>query len=93
MNITLTRAEYEALPDRQERQGELSHSTLFRDSARPGLVFLYVVSPLGEHWGWEAYGWNQPPFKCPRCGTQSYHPHDAKEGYCGRCHDWTGRPA
>ena len=31
------------------------------------------------------------PFACPRCGAVSHHPTDAAEGYCGRCHDWTGR--
>jgi hypothetical protein len=28
---------------------------------------------------------------CPRCGLTSYHPKDISEGYCGNCHDWTGR--
>jgi ribosomal protein S27AE len=30
-------------------------------------------------------------FVCPRCGTPSHNPNDAAAGYCGRCHDWTGR--
>lgn len=30
-----------------------------------------------------------PPFTCPRCGSVSHSRHDAYEGYCGRCHDWT----
>src|SRR5207247_2471436 len=30
-------------------------------------------------------------FECPRCERQSFHPKDVKEGYCGHCHDWTGR--
>ncbi len=30
-------------------------------------------------------------FTCPRCGMTSSHPEDAKQGYCGRCHDWTGQ--
>jgi len=30
-------------------------------------------------------------FCCPRCGRTSYHPVDVEEGYCGACHDWTGR--
>jgi hypothetical protein len=25
-------------------------------------------------------------FKCPICGAVSYHPRDAQERYCGRCH-------
>jgi ribosomal protein S27AE len=29
-------------------------------------------------------------FACPRCGAVSHHPTDVAEGYCGRCHDWTG---
>jgi hypothetical protein len=29
-------------------------------------------------------------FTCPRCGAVSEHPVDEREGYCGRCHDWTG---
>jgi hypothetical protein len=29
-------------------------------------------------------------FVCPRCGAVSHNPQDVKEGYCGRCHDWTG---
>jgi ribosomal protein L37E len=31
-------------------------------------------------------------FVCPRCGAVSYHPADKAEGYCGRCHDYTGEP-
>jgi ribosomal protein S27AE len=31
-----------------------------------------------------------PSFTCPRCGATSYNPNDAAEGYCGRCHAWTG---
>jgi hypothetical protein len=30
-------------------------------------------------------------FVCPRCGRISRHPVDVAEGYCGACHDWTGR--
>lgn len=32
-------------------------------------------------------------FTCPRCGKTSYHPKDLEEGYCGHCHDWTGKEA
>jgi len=32
-------------------------------------------------------------FTCPRCGAVSYHPEDVRHGYCGRCHDWTGKRA
>lgn len=34
----------------------------------------------------------RPPFTCPRCGAESWNPTDLQEGYCGRCHDWTGPP-
>jgi hypothetical protein len=34
-----------------------------------------------------------PSFTCPRCGAVSRHPADAAAGYCGRCHDFTGRAA
>ena len=29
-------------------------------------------------------------FTCPRCGMRSFNLYDIREGYCGRCHDWTG---
>jgi hypothetical protein len=32
-----------------------------------------------------------PSFKCPDCGLVSFNPIDVEEGYCGACHDWTGR--
>jgi len=32
-------------------------------------------------------------FICPRCGLTSHRPTDVAEGYCGACHDWTGRGA
>ena len=33
---------------------------------------------------------HQLAFTCPRCSRTSHHPTDLIEGYCGRCHDWTG---
>jgi hypothetical protein len=35
-----------------------------------------------------------PPetFTCPRCHRTSWNPNDAREGYCGACHDWTRAP-
>ena len=27
-----------------------------------------------------------PTYVCPRCGAKSWHPDDAKNKYCGRCH-------
>lgn len=29
-------------------------------------------------------------FVCPRCRHESFHPNDETNGYCGRCHWWTG---
>ena len=31
-------------------------------------------------------------FTCPECGAVSHHPDDARFGYCGRCHAFTGEP-
>jgi ribosomal protein S27AE len=28
-------------------------------------------------------------FTCPKCGATSHNPNDLREGYCGRCHEWT----
>jgi hypothetical protein len=30
-------------------------------------------------------------FTCPVCRAVSYNLNDVREGYCGRCHSWTGR--
>jgi hypothetical protein len=35
-------------------------------------------------------GLGAPSFTCPDCGATSYNRNDIREGYCGRCHDWTG---
>jgi len=35
---------------------------------------------------------NAPAFTCPCCAAVSYHPRDFEQGYCGRCHWWTGDP-
>lgn len=32
------------------------------------------------------------PFTCPVCRRTSHHPEDAKNGYCGNCHAFTGTP-
>jgi hypothetical protein len=32
-------------------------------------------------------------FTCPRCGAVSHHPDDLANGYCGRCHAFTGDSA
>lgn len=31
----------------------------------------------------------RPSFTCPTCGRTSHNANDAREGYCGHCHDWT----
>jgi hypothetical protein len=36
---------------------------------------------------------NPEPFKCPRCGFESYSPRDKQEKYCVRCHIFTADPA
>lgn len=33
---------------------------------------------------------DRPSFTCPRCHRTSHHPDDAKHGYCGACHEFTG---
>jgi hypothetical protein len=32
-----------------------------------------------------------PVFACPACGRTAHNPEDARQGYCGACHDFTGR--
>lgn len=32
------------------------------------------------------------PFVCPHCGAKSWHPKDAEERYCGRCHRFVDDP-
>lgn len=40
--------------------------------------------------GWAQKDSNPEAFTCPRCGLASYNPNDKREGYCARCHAWTG---
>jgi hypothetical protein len=28
---------------------------------------------------------SEPAFTCPRCGAESWNPHDAEKGFCARC--------
>lgn len=60
-----------------------------------------VASPdgsVGEPGGWirampgkRKPGETEPPvWACPACGVVSASPDDAREGYCGMCHDYTG---
>lgn len=32
-------------------------------------------------------------FTCPNCGAISHHPEDERNGYCGRCHEYTALKA
>lgn len=34
---------------------------------------------------------NEKGFTCPKCFATSFNPNDLEEGYCGRCHEFTGR--
>jgi hypothetical protein len=39
------------------------------------------------------YGRNIPAaFECPCCNAVSHAPQNIVQGYCGRCHWWTGDP-
>lgn len=40
----------------------------------------------------EAEREKQPSITCPVCAMTSYNPNDIREGYCGNCHAFTGRP-
>ncbi|WP_428950978.1 hypothetical protein [Streptomyces sp. cg35] len=33
---------------------------------------------------------SRPSFTCPVCSATSHHPKDVANGYCGRCHRFTG---
>lgn len=48
----------------------------------------------GEPYRWGAAGPDEPPtvFTCPVCGAASRSVDDARHGYCGRCHTFTGEP-
>lgn len=37
--------------------------------------------------------WTIDLFVCPRCEASSPQVQDIEQGYCGRCHDWTGTQA
>jgi hypothetical protein len=55
--------------------GELAGQTV--SEPPPGLPYKY-------------FGMAEPSITCPVCGMTSHNPNDAREGYCGNCHDWTG---
>jgi hypothetical protein len=48
---------------------------------RPLTAFTVAVQPL-ENIG------EPPSYRCPRCGAVSFNPHDLKQRYCGRCHQF-----
>lgn len=35
----------------------------------------------------------EPHIVCPACGRTSFHPQDIVRGYCGHCHEFTGKGA
>lgn len=35
---------------------------------------------------------SDPSITCPVCEMTSHHPKDVEHGYCGNCHDYTGKP-
>jgi hypothetical protein len=55
-------------------------------SARNDISTPELVAKLQAAYGIPAL------FTCPKCGRTSHNPNDLVEGYCGACHDWTGRP-
>lgn len=59
-----------------------------------GVPFQADGSPALLCYGWatRAARARLGSFTCPRCGRTSHHPDDARYGYCGACHDFTGEP-
>lgn len=65
-----------------------------------------VDDRVREEWATVRFDWPEPEpapvdpdpisygdaelFTCPKCGRTSHHPMDARFGYCGHCHDYTG---
>lgn len=52
------------------------------DSIREALWEDYITEGPGTEFS----------ITCPKCGMTTYDPDDIEEGYCGKCHDWTGVP-
>jgi ribosomal protein S27AE len=42
-----------------------------------------------RYWHSEASVQDLDSIVCPKCGAESFNPNDIREGYCGKCHDWT----
>lgn len=52
---------------------------------------LYELAERNWAWARDVGRADQPAgFTCPLCGMTSHNPKDAREGYCGNCHRWTG---
>jgi hypothetical protein len=55
-------------------------------------VSLHTSPPAFDHDEIFGGGYEVPSFVCPACRSASSHPEDVRNGYCGHCHDFTGRP-
>lgn len=55
MTLTMLRAEYDALPDRQELTALPVDGVRYRDSAHPGLVFRCHCGPNWARYGFDAF--------------------------------------
>ena len=51
---------------------------------RPQHRLCFLIPIIGPMVGAEV-----DSITCPVCSATSYNPNDVREGYCGRCHDWT----
>jgi hypothetical protein len=76
----MTKLEYKASEGIWEAHVYLSGVTVLDGS-------YLLRAPLG----WDEQEQDGPLFTCPRCDTPSWHPEDARNGYCGRCHDFTAQ--
>jgi hypothetical protein len=64
-----------------------------RASDAVALAAVEAVLDLFRDWAAETDGAARlAAFTCPCCGATSPNPNDIREGYCGRCHWWTGDP-
>lgn len=48
------------------------------------------AAPYAVHDAEVVQALEHPVFTCPKCLAVSHHPEDVRQGYCGRCHDFTG---
>lgn len=79
-----------------ERDGREYRTTVeetMDEIARNPQMFNRSVGELADALGREAPNTDvTKPFVCPRCKKTSWHPEDARQGYCGACHAFTGTP-